>query len=318
MTQQGYVPHPMRLAFFAALLSGSAITAAQEIPDMTPVPVPQEAPAPAQPIIPPDVQDEPIVAPAPSNPTDSIAPAARQALEAQESKTVTGAKKVNATRQVNPNTQRAAALGEPATANDVSAPLPVAINAPDDNIAADGTIASEPVAAEPVIADSSGRDNDNNAEDWLLALAGLGILGIAGGAAVAMKRRRKPVNAGAPIAIERMDRPVGNPSPIATKPARLYVAQPITPAREPFVDRQTVQPQLVERTASTPMSNIPIVDPMFAVKAELPPITDPLFADHPDFVGNKPTFKGFSLNTGASWSEPRRVESADKLDQPVN
>ena len=149
-------------------------------------------------------------------------------------------------------------------------------------------------------------------------MAGLGILGLAGGAGVAMTRRRKPVNAGAPIVIERMDRPVGNQPPIATKPARVDVAQPITPAREALAHRQPVQPVVVQRTVSTPTSDIPIVDPMFAQKVELPPITDPLFANHPDFVGNKPTFKGFDLNTNASWSEPRRVEPAKNLDQPVS
>lgn len=318
MTQQGYVRHPMRLAFFAALLSSSAIAAAQEIPDMTPVPVPQEVPAPEQPTIPPVAPDEPIVAPAPSNPTDSVAPAARQALEAEAAKTAAAAKKVEATRRVNTSAVRAAAPIESTTANELPAPLPVATNTPDDAIAADGTIASEPVAAEPVIADTSIGDNDNSAENWLLALAGLGILGIAGGAGVAMTRRRKPVIAGAPLVNERMDRPVGDKAPIVTTPTRIAVAEPISPAREPFVARQPVQPQRVERTASTPISDIPIVDPLFAAKTELPPITDPLFANHPDFMGNKPTFKGFGLNTGANWSEPRRVEPAKKLDQPVN
>ena len=318
MTQQGYVPNPMRLAFFAALLSSSAIAAAQEIPDMTAVPVPQEVPAPEQPTIPPVAPDEPIVAPAPSNPTDSIAPAARQALEAEETKRAAVAKRGEASRMVDPSPQRAAAPSEATIANEVSAPLPVAINAPADAIAADGTIASEPVVAEPVISETSVGDNDNSAENWLLALAGLGILGLAGGAGVAMTRRRNPVKAGAPNVIERMDRPVGNKSPIVTKPARTDVAEPNSPAREPFVARQPEPPVVVARTPSSPTSDIPIVDPMFAEKAELPPITDPLFANHPDFVGNKPTFKGFSLNKGASWSEPRRVDPAEKLGQPVN
>ena len=318
MTQQGYVPHPMRLAFFAALLSSSAIATAQEIPDVTPVPIPQEAPAPTQPATPADVPDEPIVAPEPSSPTDSIAPAAREALDGEAVKAVAAAKKTDAVRRANLGPQRAAATGTPTTANEVPAPLPEAINTPDDTIAADGTIASETVVAEPVIAEPSVGNNDNSAENWLLALAGLGILGIAGGAGVAITRRRKPVNAAAPIVIERMNRPVGNPSPIAATPTRIDAAEPISPAREAFVARQPVQPVVVQRTASTPISDIPIVDPMFAKKTDMPPITDPLFANHPDYVGNKPTFKGFGLNTSASWSEPTRMEPAGKLDQPVN
>ena len=318
MTHQGYVPNPIMLAFFAALLSSSAIATAQGIPETTPVPVPQEVPAPEQPTIAPVAPVEPLVAPAPSNPTDSVAPAAQQALEAEAAKTAAAANRGEATRRVSPISQRAAAPVERTTVNEVSAPLPVATNAADDTIAADGTIASEPFAAEPVVAEASGRDNDNSAENWLLALAGLGILGIAGGAGVAMTRRRKSVNAEAPIAIEPMERPTGNPSPIANTPTRINVAEPITAAREPFADRQPVQPIVVQRTASTPVSDIPIVDPMFAAKAELTPITDPLFANHPDFVGNKPALKGFGLNTSASWSEPRRVEPAEKLDHPVN
>lgn len=323
MTHQGYVPNPMKLAFFAALLSSSAIASAQEMPDAAPGVVPQEVPVPQQPAVPADVPDEPIVAPGPSSPTDMIAPAARQALEADKTKAATPAKKIETSRRANsgarkPSTQSVAEPIDPVTANVVSDPLPVATEAPADNIAADGTIASEPVLAEPVATDSSRPENNNSAENWLLALAGLGILGIAGGAGVAMSRRRKPVNGASPIAIERIDRTIGNQSPISAKQAQIDMAEPQRPLREPVIERSPVQPQMAERDALTPTSDIPVTDPLFAQKSELPPITDPLFANHPDYVGNKPTFKGFSLNTKASWSEPRRVEPVKELDQPVH
>lgn len=318
MTHQGYVPTPIRLAFYAALLSSSAIAAAQDVSETTPVPVPQEVPAPTPPIIPPDVRDEPVVAPAPSNSTDSIAPAARQAVEANETRPTTGARTVEPSRRVNPRMERATVTNEPATADEVSAPLPVAVDSADETIAADGTIAAVPVAAEPVVADPPVGDTDNSAENWLLALAGLGILGIAGGAGVAMTRRRKPVNAGAPIVTERVERPIANSSPVATRPTRIDPIEQNRAVPAAFAGRQPVPTPAVERTRSMPTPDIPIVDPLFAAKSELPPVTDPLFASHPDYVGNKAAFKGFEPGASANWSEPRRTEPAKPLDQPVN
>lgn len=304
-----------RVALFAALLSGSAMAAAQDVtapgPEME-IPDPVESTQPVEPVIaapppiaPPPVETPPVEAPMiiiPSTP-----PVAEKPPIARE--TVVPAPATKAA----PQPQKSAAKPVPARA----APAQAAIQPATDVAPAEGTGSAilpeaspiavpdllEPVAVAPYSDEVTAEpaDNSNAEENWLLAAAGLGLLGAAGGAAVVAgkRRRRRELSRTANRRVDPTAVPAAKPAIAEPRLQERIAPQWATsPAMAPPLasgyqdQRAAPQPMAAEvaqrRTDpmfATKVSGPPITDPLFSAKVEVPPVTDPLFRTHPDYAG---------------------------------
>jgi hypothetical protein len=318
---------PTKAALFAALLSSSAMVAAQEAsaPDpeiALPDPLPSNQPVVAEP---PEVQTQDIVIPStppvaqpPVAPTEETAAAPIPAP--QNERTATPATQSAQPKTNTRVTQRIAPVPVAETQSAVTTDTANAINVPESAPMAvpdyPEPVAiippSDAVSAEPV-------DNGNSEENWLIAAAGLGLLGAAGGAAVvAGKRRRRrhdarvvnpriaPATAAARAPIVERVRPE-----TTIEPQRTMVPVSVSPVSTTGTERlpaAVIYQRRVDPAFTSKVSGPPITDPLFSAKIDVPPVIDPLFRDHPDYVGPHTAQAEVNRMTKSELAQPQRSE----------
>lgn len=305
MTQLLSVKSFAKTTLVAALLSGSCLAAAQEVPVVTstPEPAPQaevQQPAPSATVTPPPV--------ALTSPTenDIVNPAAQQEAdeEAQTKATPAPVARNRAQGSVRPQTQpqpQAAAVGRDSATGGGSETSTSRFNEPalssalpPSNGANEMGVVPPPASQvqDPSSPAASGENELSLFAGIAAALAALGLGGL-----FMARRRRVPAKAS-----HRIERTHVAQSPVA--PDTTVAPAPIQPSvvPQPHSDRPKVRESLNTRPdipVTDPLFNRPvaagaITDPMFAPRNDVQtPITDPLFAKHDGFAGRlrdiKPT-----------------------------
>jgi hypothetical protein len=310
---------PAKTALFAALLGSSAMVAAQEVPAaepeiILPDPMPSNQPVIAEP---PAVQTPEFVIP--STPPVVEAPVAPVPAPQNERTTTPGPQPAQPKANTR-LTQRAAPV--PVAETQPAAPVETAnaINVPDSAPMAVRDY-PEPVAVLPPADGVSVEptDNSNSEENWLIAAAGLGLLGAAGGAAVVAGKRRR----------RRQDAPLVNPriapAPVAARSPVVEMARPettIEPQRtlapvtaSPVITSGSerlppavIYQRRVDPAFTSKVSGPPITDPLFSAKIDVPPVIDPLFRDHPDYVGPHTAQAEVNRMMKSELAQPQRSE----------
>jgi hypothetical protein len=312
-----------RSAFCAALLTGSAMAVAQEIPVTEPpvvAPIPE---VPTPPVVPPvDVPEPAPVAPI-ASPADTVAPEALQSVATEKSAARQAPAKAVAVAPRKPVVN--AVAPQPAVVPEANA-----LEAPVTAIPPAATALPEAIPVAPVGENITSLPADEGSNDWLLAAAGLGVLGAAGGVGLVATRRRKRkgeaqtarvgVHPAAPAPMIKStvaERPITVPQPVVIATPAPYIAPAVMPPISHPAPTASTDPLF-----TAPVPNIPVTDPLFAAKVVIPPITDPMFADNPDYVGNRvgsrQTYRGFAQNPSPSWAEPRRSTAPKREHEYVN
>lgn len=313
---------PARTAIFVALLSGSAMAAAQDMPGTGPImesaePSPTQAPrfdpavsappAGEPPVIvpstPPIVDAPPVQtqsAPPVTQPVTEPAPATKTAPAPQPKAAASSPVKQRSTVQSSsPDTASGPTAVEtgPTFAPTATTPDETAFPVEDVPEPAGVMSAADPAAEAP-------SDNGNSGENWLIAAAALGVLGAAGGAAAMAGKRRRRVRAAqpddlriSPATAAATPAPVPTPAPAFTQNKEpRWTAERIVAALNNRENGNGHAPRATDPLFATKMAGPPVTDPLFSAKIDVPPVTDPLFAKHPDYVGpgSKPSLGGMS------------------------
>lgn len=282
MTSAFSVKALSRTVLVAALLSGSSLAAAQEVPTVTAAPAPvapvEVAPAPVAKVAPP-----PLVSTLPSK-NDVVNPAALQEVEEERQAKVTPAT-VSRNRAPTKAPTRAPVVKSEATPVS-EAPEPKfneptlsAAPAPPQSISE--TVAA-PTSADGAPVTASADDGGNDLPLFAGIAAALAALGL-GGLFVARRRRDVPAQVTRPVETSRVE-----PSPIAPTPVK-PVMSPAIPLRQTEV-RESVNTRpdvpVTDPLFSRTVVPAAITDPMFAPRNDVQtPITDPLFAGRQGFSG---------------------------------
>lgn len=286
----------------AALLSGSSLAAAQEVPVVTSAPEPAPAaevqqPAPSVTVTPP-----PVVRTLPTE-NDVVNPAAQKdAIEESQAKAAPApVARSRAQAPARPQTQPQPAAvrretptaGESTTATStfnepaLSSALPPSSDADETAAAASASQVQDP--------SSSAVSGENDLPLFAGIAAALAALGL-GGLFIA-RRRRVPADASHRFEHKHVAQsPVVPDKTVAPAPVRPSVV-PQSPSDRPKV-RESVNSRpdipVTDPLFNRPVAAGPITDPMFAPRNDVQtPITDPLFAKHDGFAGRlrdiKPT-----------------------------
>ena len=288
-----------RMAFCAALLSGTSVAFAQ---DASVAPIVETAPSPvsAQVAVEPAPEVVSVVAPPPA-----VATIPEEQLAKPSAANRPVARAVTA-RAASVRSEAARAAVGPTTSSVSPTIIPAA---PIDESLPAVTTTEDKARAAPVLQSNEIATDDAN-DDNLIVIGGIvAALGLAG-TGVALARRRRPKE---PYTANERIETVAPAAPVAPPFApRVSPAEPMRPA---ISERDT--PRFVATAAVGNLPPVtdplfahraelgPVTDPLFSHKVELQPVTDPMFADHEEYGGKA---AGSAFDTRRTWpaAQPQR------------